>query len=401
MTNWKKNLLFVWLSQFMSIMGFSFAMPFVPYYMQELGVTDPLKLKLWIAAFTATAPLSLAVCAPLWGWVADRYGRRIMLLRANLGAAVFLALMGSVGSVGMLVLMRTMQGVLTGTMTAAQAMVASHAPREKSGFAMGALSSGVFSGAMAGLALGGVFADAFGYRNAFFAASGLLVMASLFVVFGTSERFERPPASDAAGEAPPRRKLGLALIVPMILPIGLVSLLRRFDLPYLSLLVQDIHGALEGASTRMGALNAVACVAGFLSGLAFGHLADRLPASRLARWGALGGGLLMLPQAFISSFPPLFALRFAAAFCLGGLEPVFHSWLAKTTPHRERGVVFGWGATARALGWGMAPLLSGLVASTMGVRAVFAVGGVLLASFSILLPRLVGNTADAGTSVSG
>ena len=69
MTNWKKNLVFVWLSQFMSIMGFSFAMPFAPYYIQELGVTDPLKLKLWIAAFTASAPLSLAVCAPLWvGW---------------------------------------------------------------------------------------------------------------------------------------------------------------------------------------------------------------------------------------------------------------------------------------------------------------------------------------------
>jgi len=103
MVSWKKNLVVIWISQFLSLMGFTFAMPFTPFYMQELGVTDPDELKIWVALFATAAPMSLAVFAPIWGMVADRYGRRPMLLRANFGAAVFLALMGSVDSVGLLV----------------------------------------------------------------------------------------------------------------------------------------------------------------------------------------------------------------------------------------------------------------------------------------------------------
>ena len=97
--NWKKNLAVIWLSQFLSIMGFSFAMPFAPYYIQDLGVTDPVRLKLWISVFAAAAPLTLAVFSPVWGALADRYGRRIMLLRANFaGAVVVVAVFSDMGA---------------------------------------------------------------------------------------------------------------------------------------------------------------------------------------------------------------------------------------------------------------------------------------------------------------
>ena len=120
MINWRQNLGVIWASQFLSFMGFAFAMPFYSYYMQkDLGVTDPQQLKIWMAVFGAAAPLSLAIFSPLWGLVADRYGRRPMMLRANLGAALMLVCMGAVTSVGQLVFFRSLQGVLTGTMTAA------------------------------------------------------------------------------------------------------------------------------------------------------------------------------------------------------------------------------------------------------------------------------------------
>ena len=89
--HWQRNLFYVWLSQFLSIMGFGFAMPFVPFYMQDLGVTDPVRLKIWVSIFAGATPLMIAISAPLWGRMADRYGRRLMLLRANFCAAVILS----------------------------------------------------------------------------------------------------------------------------------------------------------------------------------------------------------------------------------------------------------------------------------------------------------------------
>lgn len=390
MVHWKKNLFFIWLSQFLSIAGFAFSMPFGPYYIQTMGVTDPLEVKLWTAAFVAAAPISLAVFGPIWGWVADRYGRRPMLLRASIGSVILLLLMGMARTPLMLVLLRVGQGLLTGTMTAAQTMVASHTPEHRSGFALGALSSGVFSGGMAGVALGGVFADMFGYSNAFFLAAGLLVAATLLVLFGTDEDFERTAAS--GGSTRERMKRGVKTLSPVahiLIPIAVVALLRRFDVAYLPLLIQEIHGTIAGSATRMGAVGATACAAGFLSGFFFGHLGDRMSPARLARHAAWLGALFMLPHAFAGSVFSLLALRFGMSFCLGGIEPMFHSLLARASPQGERGFIFGWASTMRAVGWGMAPLFSGAVATMFSVRAVYVAGAVLLVVFSLLVRRIV------------
>ena len=389
MVNWKKNLVFVWLSQFLSIMGFSFALPFVPYYMQELGVTDPLKLKLWIALFAAAAPVSLAIFAPVWGTIADRFGRRLMLLRANLGSAFFLCMMGMVESVPMLIMMRCLQGVLTGTMTAAQTLVASHTPDHRSGFALGALSSGVYSGAMAGTACGGFFADLYGFRGAFFISSGLLVVSSLLILFGTREEFVRPNTADARNGIRARSTFSkVSAVLPVLILLGTASLLRRFDQAFLPLLVQDIHGTVEGAAGWMGSIFATAGLAGFLSALTLGHLSDRLAPAVLGCIATAMGGLLTAPHAFANSLAAVFFLRFGVTFCVGGLEPVFQSWVAKSTPREDRGLLFGSMATVRAMGWAAAPLLSGAVAAGFGVRAVFLAGGCLFLATSFAVPAL-------------
>jgi len=120
MSEWKRNFFMVVLSQFISMMGFSFAIPFVPYYIQQLGVTEPNELKMWVALFTASSSLTLAVASPIWGALGDRYGRRIMLLRSYFGGMIVLSLMGLVPNVQMLIVLRLLQGTLTGTATVAR-----------------------------------------------------------------------------------------------------------------------------------------------------------------------------------------------------------------------------------------------------------------------------------------
>jgi MFS transporter, DHA1 family, multidrug resistance protein len=385
---WRRNLLLVGGSQFLSMMAFTFAFPFIPFYMQELGVTDPIKLKLCISAFAAAAPISLAIFAPIWGAVGDRYGRKLMLLRANWGAVFFLTLMGLADSVVMLIVVRTIQGVLTGTMTAAQTLVAAHTPRERSGLALGTLSAGVFSGSMAGSMLGGVFADAFGYRHAFFASAVIMVFAAVLSSIAR-EDFTPPPAatrlfvSPAVGYAKLRPLLGILLLG------GAVAGAQQFAGPFLPLLVQEINGGIEGASRLTGGLFAVASVAGFLSGITMGHLADRMDIGRLGLMAAVVAAIFMAPQAFVHTMPPLYVLRFGVAFAAGGLAPTLQACLSKHANAADRGFIFGWAGTLRALGWGVTPIISGSVASLWGVRAVFPVGGALFLLLAAALPLVL------------
>ncbi len=179
MVNWKRNLAILWAGQFLSIMGFQFGLPFAPYYIQELGVTDPVALKMWVALFAASAPLAFAVFSPIWGALADRFGRKPMLIRAYFGGALVLSLMGVVDHAESLIALRILQGALTGTITATQTMVSVGTPRHRTGFALGTLSAAVFSGTMAGAATGGIIAEAFGYRMAFLLSGSILQPSSI------------------------------------------------------------------------------------------------------------------------------------------------------------------------------------------------------------------------------
>ena len=387
MIEWKRNFVIVVLSQFLSIMGFTFALPFAPYYIQQLGITDPNELKMWIVLFTAAAPLTLAVASPIWGALGDRYGRRIMLLRANFGGMFVLALMGLVPNVQTLIILRMVQGVLSGTVTAAQTFVSVQSPPHRSGMVLGTLSAAVFSGSMCGAFVGGLFAEWFGYRMAFLTSGVLLLLSGLLVVFGTREEFVRPMEEEACSMEGRVRmfwgKIGPAL--PILMLLMAMGFVLKFDEAWLPLLVQEIHGSLKGAAFWTGSLMAVGGIAGFLAGPIIGRIADRIAPPRIGKISAFGAGLMMLVVGLSHGFAQLFMGRFGAIFCAGGLDPVFQIWLAKTTPAASRGFIFGWAVTARSLGWMAAPLVSGVVAWMFGLRAVFFAAAVF---FFLLIPLI-------------
>lgn len=382
--NWRRNVLTVGLSQFLSIAGFSFAIPFAPFFMQEqLGVTDPVQLRIWVSAFNAAVPLTMTFFAPIWGAAADRYGRRMMLLRANFAAWIVLTLMGFSRNVEMLVLLRALQGAFTGTITAAQAMVAADVPPERSGRALGGLTAAIFSGSLAGVALGGVCAEWFGYRIAFFISGTLLLAAALLVLFGTREPITQAPPEELDGEPDQGGRFhGVWPILGLILAISFV---RSFDSAWVPLLVQEIHGSLEGASLWTGLLSAGGGVAGMAAGIILGNLADRVPPPRIGQYSSLFAGLLMIPQALAHSFGLLFVARFGAMFGAGGLDPVFQIWLSKRTPAHKRGSIFGWASSARSIGWMLAALSGGVVAAWFNVRTTFLIGA---AFYLLLIPAI-------------
>jgi DHA1 family multidrug resistance protein-like MFS transporter len=381
---WKVQMVMIWMSQSLSLMGFSFSLAFAPYFIQDdLGVGIGQGLEMWVAWFTSSTAVTMALAAPVWGWLADRHGKRIMLLRANFGGAVCMSLMGLVTSPGVLIALRSVQGLLTGTMTAAQTYLSASVPSDKRGLAMGGLSAAVYSGTMGGAFFGGLVAKAVGYRWAFGVSGVVLLLSGLLVLLGTAE-----PAAGAARKAEPaegERKKERWRVPGMVWGVlGLVfavSLARQFDLSFLPLLVQDIHGKLDSdVALWNGLVNACGSVAGLLAGVITGWLADRMRPFALMIVGSVMAALFSGSQMWVDAMGVLFPVRFFTIFGAGTLEPALNAWIARHVAEGRQGVVFGLSSTARSVGWSIGPLLAGAVA-TWRLRAVF---GVSCAAYLVL-----------------
>ena len=374
--SWKRNLFFMWIAQFFSIMGFSFGLPFAPFYIQSLGISEPSQIKMWTAVFAASPALTFMIFAPFWGSASDKFGRKIMLLRSYIGGAIVLIMMGLAGNVWQLIALRLFQGMLTGSITAAQTMVSTNTPTEKSGFAIGSLSAMIYIGNMAGNSLGGYFADAFGYRMAFIVSGLILFLPVLLVCFFVKENFT---AAEGASIWPSRKNISgsipkLAAALPVLAVIFVAGFCVFFDSGMFPLLVQEIHGKLEGASLRTGSINAVAGLGAIIGSMAVSYLSDKFAPSKIAVIAAVIAGLAMLPQAFASTLGTVLVFRFCMVMCSTSLDPIFQVWLSKVTPQNIRGMVFGLGSTARSFGWFTAPLLSGILASVYGIRFIYIAG---------------------------
>jgi MFS transporter, DHA1 family, multidrug resistance protein len=380
--NWKRNLAFAWLAQFLATVGFCFTAPFIPFYMESLGVTNPESLNMWVALFAAAGYLPFCIFAPIWGFLADIYGRRIMMLRANFVCAICMVFMAFVPSVGWLVVIRFLVGMFSGTVTASQMLVSANTPHAHRGFALGTMSSAVYGGSMGGTFLGGIIVDNFGYRNAFFACGLTLAIAGLLVIFGVKETFHK---TSTIGEKLNKFQFKLPkfgtvwLILLLVLLMGFVG---RFTNPYLAILVEKINGP-DKAATWTGIIASISAVAGIISGSFLGWLADRTSAPKVAMWSALLAGLLLIPQGLAGTLALLMTARFGMVFFAGGLDPIFQIWLAKSTPDNKRGLFFGWASSAKSFGWFISSLSGGAVAMCLGVRWVYLFAAIM---FLLLIP---------------
>jgi len=178
-------------SQLVTQTAFTLGLPFLPLYIQSLGVRDPQTAALWAGASATASGVAMAVMAPVWGRLADRFGAKAMVLRATFGGVVVVGAMGLVGGPVPLLLLRLLQGLLTGTVSASNTLVASTIPERRLGFGMGLMQTAVFAGAAGGPLIGGFIADALGFRVPFAVTAALLLVSGVMVALFTHERRPR------------------------------------------------------------------------------------------------------------------------------------------------------------------------------------------------------------------
>jgi DHA1 family multidrug resistance protein-like MFS transporter len=370
--SWKANLVALFIAQTCAMIAFSFVFPFIPLYVRDLGVTNTAEAARWAGAIGAAAAFTMAIAQPFWGSLADRYGRRVMVLRSLTAASITLVLMGLVRHPWQLLVLRFMQGAFTGTVAAANALVATSVPRERLGSSLGLMQVALFAGTSVGPLMGGVIADRLGYRASCFASSLLMLVAVLCVVVFVRESFKPPPAT-AAGQSVLANSRRLLAVPGLALVMGIAFLIQYGNTviaPILALFIHELANGINAASTA-GGIMAGTGVAGALSAVLIGRLGDRLGHRRVLPVCLLGAALVCLPQALVRSPGELFAMRLALGLFLGGLMPSTNALLAGLVPAEQRGSAFGLAATAVAMANMIGPLSGALLGGALGMRSVF------------------------------
>jgi len=397
---WRMTLYTMWVAQLCSIMGFSFVMPFIPFYIRELGVTDERLLPIWSGVLVSGAGIAMAVMGPIWGGVADRYGRKLMVQRAMFGGAVVLTLMGFVRNVRQLLALRIIQGTITGTVPASVALVSSVVPRASLGFSLGLMQMAVFSGSSIGPYLGGMVADRFGYRVPFAVTGALLLTGGMLVLFGARERFVKPAARQRDQTASVVALLRTRGVFVLLALYFMMNLSGSFVAPIFPLFVERIVGKPAQAATETGLLLAVTGLASAFSSVATGRLSDRLGHKRMLIICTTTAAVLSFPHAIAHSLWQLMGLRVLFGFGVGGMAPAMNALVASTVPSARLGRAYGFTTTASALGMACGPVLGGWAASAAGYRLPFVFMGAMLLILAVgqsrgLQPREVAARAPA------
>ena len=390
---WRRNLTIIWVTQLVAISGFSIVFPFLPYYVQELGVTDLRDVELWSGVLFATQAVTMAIFAPIWGTLSDRYGRKLMVQRAMFGGAVTLAAMGFVQDVWQLAVLRAVQGMLTGTVSAATTLVASSAPRERSGYALGLLQMAVWSGASVGPLLGGLVADTWGYRAAFWVTGVLLFVAGLAVWRFVEEDFV-PPARDKDKSGGGFWD-GVKLVIhqrPLVSLFSIRFIVRlgiRLIGPVLPLFVQSLVPPAARLATITGLISGVQAGTSAIGAVTLGRASDRIGYRRVLLACTVAAVILYVPQFFVTTVWQLLILQGAVGLVMSGVLASISALLATLAPEGRQGAVYGVDASVVSAANAVGPMLGASVAAAIGLRAPFLLTAGTLALAAGLVVALI------------
>jgi DHA1 family multidrug resistance protein-like MFS transporter len=380
-TQWQRTLWAMVGIQFVMTAAFSMLSPIMPLFLPVLGVDSASAVALWAGVLAGTTSFVAAFASPLWGRLADRHGRKLMLLRSSIAVGVFAALMGAAMNVWQVFACRALMGVFAGFSSTAIALVASQAPEERLGFALGWLSTGQLVGSLVGPLIGGFLADATGsYRIPFYCTAATIAVSTGFVWFGVRERFV-PTAQARGGRALLSGLIAVARS-PGLLALFFVLLMAQFGVrtvqPVVTLFVKELLGDRPDLATLSGIAFSITGLANIVAAPFLGNKSDKIGYRRVLLISLLGAGLTTLPQAFAGSYWAFTAQRFAVGLFIGGILPTANALIGRLVPRAQRGTVYGITASAMFLGNSIGPLSGGVVAAAFGLRWVFLVTAAVL-----------------------
>ncbi len=379
--HWKRNLAVCVFGSFTTLVSLSMLLPFLPLYVRQLGVESTSAVIQWSGiAFGATF-LGTAVTAPLWGRLADRYGRKPMLVRAAIGMAIVMSLIGVVHSVHQLVALRLIAGLVGGYSSASTVMVGSQAPKARAGWALGILSTGALAGNLVGPLVGGLLPEWIGIRGTFFAGGAMIAVAALLTIFLVKEDFN---AADHVGNraasktVTPGRRTNHVVVAALLVTAMMVLLANMSIEPIITVYIGGLGVQADHLARIAGLVMACSALGSMLTAARLGALADRI-----GGWNVIVGclvltGLVMIPQAFVTEWWQLAGLRMLMGMTLAGLLPSIAKLARHSVDESKTGQMLGYLQSAQFSGQVIGPVIGGQIGVALGLHSVFFVTGSLL-----------------------
>ena len=372
MESWKVNLISVWFGCFFTGLAISQILPFLPLYVSQLGVTSHEALSMWSGLTFSVTFLVSAIVSPMWGSLADRKGRKLMLLRASLQAFAT--------NVWQLFFLRAVMGLTSGYIPNAMALVASQVPRERSGWALSTLSTAQISGVIGGPLLGGFLADHVGLRAVFIITAILLVVSFLVTLFLIKEG-GRPVVSKSerlSGKAVFASLPYPGLMISLFVTTMVIQLCNGSVGPILALFIKSMEPDSNNIAFLSGMIAAVPGVSALISAPRLGKLGDRIGTARILMATLIFAVVLFFAMSFVTSPLQLGVLRFLLGFADGAMLPAVQTLLVKYSSDQVTGRIFGYNQSFMYLGNVAGPLIGASVSAMAGFRWVFAATAIVV-----------------------
>lgn len=373
------------------VTGMTFVIPFLPFYVKELGISNIEQAARWSGWLMGAPALSMIIVSPFWGSLADRVGRKPMIERAIFGGAISVFMMALATNVYQLLIIRIIQGVLTGTIAACNALVSASSPSRKMGFSLGLLQTGFFLGNFLGPLLGGISADILGFRNSFRITAALLFIAGWLIFFLVEEKFT--PAARKKETIPFKKRVALFFNNRQLFIMFFILFLVQFSVhiisPIFPLFVETIISNSKIVSTFTGLMFAITGLMSAFSAINVDKLIEKKPSNSLLTISLLGTGLFFLSHAFVTNTTQLILSRVGLGLFYGAIIPIANIIIGLSTPSHDRGKVFGFANSTTYLGNVLGPISGAFIMITFSLPAVFIFTGGLLLLAGLALPLVM------------
>jgi DHA1 family multidrug resistance protein-like MFS transporter len=383
---WRRNLYVVMLAVFVSFTGFTFVMPFLPLYIQQLGVGDEGDAALWAGLIFGISPMISGLLAPVWAMLSERYGRKVMLQRSLGAFVVLIALMAFVTNIYQLFALRLLIGLFGGMGAMSVALASTIAPRHQVGEAVGLIQATQLSSGIAAPFIGGVLVDAFGLNGSFYIASALCAVAFLVITIAYRDEDEQgesqktQPAT-AGAPAKPRGKmrdyLCLPIFIGLMVTVFTVQFVDRSFGPLLPLYIGTLGAPAARIGSITGLVMTLGAVAASIAAVQAGRLSSRVEPRPLLLASLVAGAILCLPLAFVDHWVQLLVIRVLLGLFAGGALTLTYAIGGREMPSNAKMGAFGTLAGIGQVGGATSPFVTGALSKWASLSAIFIVDTIL------------------------